>query len=92
MMGAAGMMTLATGLTIARLLTRPGELVARDVSRVLVGGVLATAGVLAVESRWPEPANGLAALVLTTSVLVHGVPLSQAATRLVGSVTPPPPQ
>lgn len=82
-MNTVAAMGVATGLTVARQLSRPDELRARNVSRVILGGVFATAGLLTLGTRYPEIAGGLATVVMLTAVMVHGVPLSEALVKVL---------
>lgn len=53
------------------------------VARVIIGGALATVGVLVFEQFRPELARAFSVLVLTTSALVNGVSLAQIVTKVV---------
>jgi len=67
----------ATGLTVLAQLARPGELSGLGISRTVVGGFLATTGVLVLgQLGSADVANGIAALVFVTAAFVHGATLS----------------
>jgi len=89
-MNAAGMMTLATGMTLARIVAVPRRPDTHAVSRVILGGVFATAGLLALEQSRPREARGLAAVIVTTAALTHGYALASKLTTLVAPPTTPP--
>lgn len=55
----------------------------RNVSRVILGGVLATTVLLGAEQAAPDLARRFAGVVFLTALMVHGVALSEAANRLV---------
>lgn len=82
-MNTAGLMITATGVTIARILSKPSDVKARNVARVIIGGTFATAGLLVLDGPFPDVARGLAMVVMLTSLLVHGVALADASLSLV---------
>lgn len=88
------LMTLATLITVTRTVASPETRVenkAPQVSRIIIGGVLATGALLAAEPAAPLLVRRFAALVFVTSLLVHGVAFAQALNRIVaaGSASAP---
>lgn len=78
-MGAGALITCAVGMTLARQVTSDAGPNGRDVSRTIIGGAILTTVILGVEQANADIARGLAALIFTTAVLVHGVGLAQDA-------------
>lgn len=77
-------MTLATGMTVVRTIADPenkAEGAGSQVSRIILGGVLATAALLAAEPAAPSLVQRFAALVFLTALLVHGVAFAEALNR-----------
>ena len=67
----------ATGLTVLAQLARPGDLSGLGISRTVVGGFLATTGVLVLgQLASGDIAARLAALVFVTALFVHGATIS----------------
>jgi len=83
-------MSLSTALAVARTIAKPEdgtEPRPGQVSRIIIGGVLATGLLLAAEPAAPVVVSRFAAVVFLTSVMVHGVVLGEALVRIVN---PPP--
>lgn len=79
-------MTLATGITVVRVIASPEwkrESRTGQVSRIIIGGTLATAALLAAEPAAPALAARFAALVFLTALMVHGVAFAEALSRAV---------
>lgn len=67
----------ATGLTVLAQLAKPGDLTSLGIARTVVGGFLATTGVLVLgQVASGDIATAVAALVFVTAAFVHGATLS----------------
>lgn len=78
---------VATAATVTRVLATPGPWDSDrgvTVSRVIIGGTLTGGMFVVLGSFRYDLARGLAIVMMLTALLVHGVPLAQAANRLVG--------
>jgi hypothetical protein len=73
----------ATALTAFAQLSKADQFT--RIGRTIVGGVLATAGVLTLGMWSSEVARGLAALVFVTSALVNGATIASIVNKSIGA-------
>lgn len=89
-MRTATYMILATGMSVVRKLRElrsASELPARsrDISRTILGGALGTAFLLALDAARAGLGQGIAAVVVLTSLMLNGVPLAEASASIISN-------